>query len=576
MDARRLNLVLLLYALVVLCWLAAPVIGNIDEPVWTLGQFDLLFDADHAYSMIREYVLAYPRRVLGTVESRQSTGYLKQQLADLGYQISYTQFNARIHGRTQVGRNVLAYRQGSSPDILAVVAHYDTAPTTYQGAMANGSGVGVMLELARIFSKAPAKRSLLFIATDGTEFGQLGARDIVENYPDRGRIVAVLSLDHVSVGALEAFSLETVGQFGGYTPPWLREISRVAGEMEGLPVRGPQGAEEHFQRAVSISWTDQGPFLHAGIPAVNLGSVSSKDESRARAIYHSAEDTIQNLYADSLARYGRVAERIVRTLDDLTPIPSQSMGCFRLRDTSYVSPQMMSFLHWVTFLPFVVLLAVHLIDYRLAFSIGRIERELLAYVCTSLPLLLLYYPIGFFRRLRMVPEYTLYPATPKDLVLSNPSWSVIGGILSVGFVVAIVLYFVFRNVKRRLPPPDFHVSKIILMLIFLAAIILALDYDSYWAVTFLFLPAWVWGAVGLARRTQWRLVNWVLIVAAGIAYYVFVVRLADFLYLGGNFIWYEVLALSCGLFTPAAYILAAVTVAVGVRFLVIQFQGSDA
>jgi hypothetical protein len=229
----------------------------------------------------------------------------------------------------------------------------------------------------------------------------------------------------------------------------------------------------------------------------------------------------------------------------------------------------------VTFLPFIVLLVVYLVDYRLAFSIGRIERELLAYFCTSLPLLLLYYPIGFFRTLRMVPEYALYPATPKDPVLSNPPWGVIGGIFSVGFVVAIVLYFVFRYVKRRLPPPDFHVSKIILMLIFLAVIILALNYDSYWAVTFLFLPAWMWGAVGLGRRTGWRLVCWILIMAAGIVYYVFVVRLADFLYLGWNFIWYEVLALSCGLFTPAAYILAAVTVAVGVRFLAIQLQGSD-
>lgn len=113
------------------------------------------------------------------------------------------------------------------------------------------------------------------------------------------------------------------------------------------------------------------------------------------------------------------------------------------------------------------------------------------------------------------------------------------------------------------------------MLILFAVIILALKYNSYWAATFLFLPAWIWGTVGLGRRTQWRLINWVLIVAAGIAYYVFVVRLADFLYLGWDFIWYEILALSCGLFTPAAYMLAAVTVAVGVRFLAIQLQGSD-
>ena len=576
MEARKASLVFVLYALVAFCWLGAPMIGNINEPVWSLGQFNLLFDGDHAYGMIREYVLAYPRRVLGSVESRQSTGYLKQQLADLGYEISYTQFDSRIHGRTQVGRNVLAYKPGNSPQILAVVAHYDTAPTTDQGAMENGSGVGVMLELARVFSKSPAKRSLLFIATDGAEFGQLGARDIVENYPDRDRIVAVLSLDHVSVSALGAFSLDTTGQFAGYTPPWLREISRMAGEMENLPAQGAGGLEEHFQRAVPISWTDQGPFLNAGIPAINLSSISEKDESRARAIYHTAADVIQNLYAESVTRYGRVAERIVRALDDLPQIPGQSMGCFRLGNTSYVSPRTMTFLHWVTFLPFFVLLVACLADYHGAFSVGRIERELLAYVCTSLPLLLLYYPIGLFRKLRMVPEYTLYPATPRDPVLVHPSWGVIGGILSAGLAAAIGLYFIFRYVKRKLPPPDFHVSKAVLMVIFLAVIVLALRYNSYWAVTFFSLPAWIWGTVGPGGRTARRLVYWVLIVAAGIACYVFVARSADFLYLGWNFIWYVVLALSCGLFTPAAYILAAVTIAIGIRFLAIQLQRSDA
>lgn len=576
MEPGRLNFVVVSCALVAVLWLSAPIIGNINEPVWTLGQSEPLFDGDHAYTMAREYVLAYPRRVLGSVESRQSTAYLKQQLADLGYDISYTQFDARIRGRTQVGRNVLAYRQGSSPEIVAVIAHYDTAPSTYQGAMEDGSGTGVMLELARVFSKVPVARSLLFIAADGTEFGQLGARDIVESYPDRGHIVAVLSLDHVSLGALGALSLDTVGQFGGFSPPWLREISRMAADMENLPVRSPRDVVEHFQRAVPIPWTDQGPFLHAGIPAINLSSISATDENRAREIYHTAEDTIQNLYAEGVTRYGRVAERIVRTLGDLTRMPVQSMGSFRLYDTSYVSPGTMSFLHWIIFLPFCVLLVFHLVDHRTSFSIAGVERELLAYLCTSLPLLILYYPIGFFRRLRLIPEYPLYPATVRDPVLSNPSWGVVAGILSAGLIVAVALYFVFRHVRRRLPPPDFHVSKTVLMVILLGVIVLALEYNSYWASTFLFLPAWIWGTVGPARRPRWRLIYWLLIIAAGIACYSFVARSASFLYLGWGFIWYGILALSCGLVTPAAYILGAVTVAIGIRFLAIQLHRSQA
>ena len=49
--------------------------------------------------------------------------------------------------------------------------------------MDDGSGVGVALELARIFASMPLRHSLLIIATDGEEWGMLGAADFAVNYP---------------------------------------------------------------------------------------------------------------------------------------------------------------------------------------------------------------------------------------------------------------------------------------------------------------------------------------------------------------------------------------------------------
>jgi hypothetical protein len=205
MNAKRSIIVYLSFALVLLCWLTAPRDGSLNEPTWTLPQDSLQFDATRAMATLREFVTRYPKRVLGSVESRQSTGFLKEAFTGLGYEISYTQFDARINGRGQVGRNVLAYKAGQAQEIIAVAAHYDTSPTTVQGAMANGSGVSVMLELARIFAQRETKHSLLFIATDGSEWGQLGARDIVEYYPQKEKLACVLSLDHVAVGELRSF-----------------------------------------------------------------------------------------------------------------------------------------------------------------------------------------------------------------------------------------------------------------------------------------------------------------------------------------------------------------------------------
>lgn len=63
----------------------------------------------------------------------------------------------------------------SNPSIL-IGAHYDTVPGS-PGADDNGSGVAVLLELARIFSEKPQQNyPIQFVAFDLEEYGLLGSR----------------------------------------------------------------------------------------------------------------------------------------------------------------------------------------------------------------------------------------------------------------------------------------------------------------------------------------------------------------------------------------------------------------
>jgi len=170
--------ILALIVLVIFAWLVSPTIGNIREALWILPQFPALFDSSKSFQVTQEFVTRFPRRVLGSNEARQSADFLRQRLGGLGYKTDYLEFDATIAGRPEVGRNVLAFKPGRTPEMLAIVAHYDTAPTTVQGAMDDGSGIGVLLELAREFSESTPLRSLLFIASDGEEWGMLGALDV--------------------------------------------------------------------------------------------------------------------------------------------------------------------------------------------------------------------------------------------------------------------------------------------------------------------------------------------------------------------------------------------------------------
>jgi len=571
MESRQAKFVFGLMVLVIFFWLVSPMVGGIQEPAWVLPQFSLSFDASRAYETTREFVTRFPRRVLGSIEARQSTGFLRQQLEPLGYKISYMHFDATIAGHRQVGRNVLAFKAGQVPEILAVIAHYDTAGTTYQGAMDDGSGIGALLELARILSSSPTRRSLLFVASDGEEWGMLGARDLARNYPDRSKIVAALSLDGVAVGSLSEITLDTVGQMGGYTPPWLRQISSIAAGAQALAVSEPSGFQEHLERALLLSWTDQGPLLAVGVPAINLGSESS-DRVRQFTIYHSPQDTIDNLEVSSVDKYGKAAEEIVRTLDELPVIPKEAMGSFRLRDLMFLSPGTMLILHFLTFLPLVAVFCFHSINHGKYLNKERVLRELLALGGAVLPFLAVYYTIVLLRLLRVMPGYSLYPATPKDPVLEHPSWAVLGGLIAVALVIAVICFFVVKFLCRDMSRPDFYVSKLILLAILIVVAIVGLFYNAYWAVSFLALPVWVWMLVGLGQGVGGRAANRIYIVAAGVPCFLVETHYAARLGLGWKLAWYEILALSTGIFTLTAFLLAAAAVSLGLRFLVIQSQ----
>jgi hypothetical protein len=580
MDTNRKTLISIL-ALVLLASLILIFAGSYIEPSLPLSREPLSFDGANSYKLTKEFVTRFPRRVIDSLEARQSTGFLHEYLQSLGYQVGYTHFDARVRRRV-VGRNVLAFKPGQNNEILAVVAHYDTAPTTLEGAMENGSGVGVLLELARIISVKPTNRSVLFILSDGEEWGMLGTLDIAASYPQRNRIAAAISLDHIAVGDLAAFCLEETGQFQGFSPPWLRQIVRDAARTSNLPVEAPSGLKEHLERALLISRADQGPFLKMGIPAVNLGS-SSSNPVLEMAVYHSSQDTISNLKIASFEKYGAVAERVLYSLDALPSTPKQSSGYFRLWDSRYLSPGVAGILHGILFLPLLLIFSFQLKRSGGRLSASGAGREVLAFLETVIPLLVGYLMIGLFNAMRMpdtgqpfLPLYSVYPATPKDPVLENPSWGVLGAVLGAVLFVAIICFLVARFSFRDLPKPEFHNARLILLGLLVAVAALALLHNSYWASLFLALPAWIWAFVGFSRKRKIRIVHWILIIAAGIPFYFFLYMLGNRLELTWKLIWYSILALNTGMFSKQGYILAAAAVAIGIRFLAIQSHNSDA
>ncbi len=573
MDSKQTKIAIGIMGLVPLLWLLSPFLLAFREPLLSYPQHNPSFDSDNAYRLTKEFVTQHPRRVFGSLESRQSTGYLQNYLIDLGYSVEFSHFDARIGGSKQVGRNVLALKEGDNPDIIAIIAHFDTARITEQGAMKNGAAVGILLEMARMFSGSPTSRSLLFVFSDGEEWGMLGAKDLVENYSGRNKIVAALSLDHVSLGDLAGFCLEETGQLAGFTPPWLRQLVQDSIESQNMPVKAPSGLQEHLERALRISWADQGPFLAAGIPAINLGSTST-NRARERDVYHSPQDTVENLRAASIEKYGVTAEHIIRTLDGLPSIPKESQESFNLWGALFLRSNAIWALHALSFMPLAVIFCFHLKNFKSRLTGIRIGRELLAFFATILPFLALYFSIGLFSGLHFLPSYTLYPPMPKDPALVNPPWGLLGIIFGAALVIAVVSCAIGILAFRNFSKPDYYASKLVLLGLMLILVSAALLHNSYWATTFLLLPAWIWALIKGGQKLGKRLKNGIWIPAAGIPYFAILGMYASRLDTSWNFVWYQVLALNTGLFTGTGFLLGVAAISIGIRFIAIQFRNS--
>ncbi|MBM3789638.1 MAG: M28 family peptidase, partial [Acidobacteria bacterium] len=449
MDRQTKRLVVGSAALALVGWLVSPLLASRASEMIAIAEAPIHFNAARAIDLARQFVARFPSRALGSIEARQSTGFFREVLEPLGYSIEYTHFDATVEGRRQVGRNVLARRPGRLRETVAVVAHYDTTRTAVEGASDNGAAVGVLLELARVFSEETPQHSLLFLASDGGQWGMLGAADLAAGYPGLKDIVAAVSLDGISPGEIDRLSIGTDGLAAGYAPPWLRSLARSALLAEGPGVSEAFGLREHVERAFLLPGSDQGPLLARGIPAVNLDSLSSGRGRMARALL-SSEDTIDQIRVATVEKFGRASERLLRSLDTLDPMPDDSMGAFQVIPGRYLSPGLVVLLQGVCFLPFLLAMRGYWREHNDRLSFELIRWETSWYLATWAPFLVAYGALLISYRMGLLPQFDLYPPPPGDPVMENPSWGIVAIILLSGIVSAAVFYLLGRLLTRKI------------------------------------------------------------------------------------------------------------------------------
>jgi glutaminyl-peptide cyclotransferase len=141
-----------------------------------------VFNADSAYSYVQRQVDFGPR-VPNTEAHRKAGAWLEQQLKEAGGQVIVQSFKApAFDGSTLELKNIIASFNPEKQKRIMLAAHWDTRPfadkdslhrdAPLDGANDGGSGVAVLLEIARLLKSNPPRAGVDIVLFDGEDWGE--------------------------------------------------------------------------------------------------------------------------------------------------------------------------------------------------------------------------------------------------------------------------------------------------------------------------------------------------------------------------------------------------------------------
>lgn len=255
-----------------------------------------------------ETQLAFGPRITGTEPSVQMGDWLIQALQALGWTVAEQPYTV---ADGVAARNIIAYKANETEDapIAILGAHYDTRMIADEdpnpdlrfqpvpGANDGASGVAVLLELARSLDVAETGHTVCLAFFDAEDNGRIPEWDWI-----LGSSYFVANRSDVPACADPRFAL-IVDMIGDAD-------QQVYVERNGTP--GLSAAL--WQQAADLGYgdtiinqpgyamlDDHTPFLRAGIPAADMIDFDYPH-------WHTTDDTLDKVSAESLERIGRTVE----------------------------------------------------------------------------------------------------------------------------------------------------------------------------------------------------------------------------------------------------------------------------
>ncbi len=401
----------------------APVTRSTYDPA------QLRFSGERALAIETDFVTRFTDRDSGQPNNRLAAEWLQAEFTRMGLTCMIDKWTVVNFSKDLPLQNVVCRLPGESSREIVMAAHLDQSPLTIQGADDDGSGIAIMLHLAEVFAaEARPAYTLVFVATDAEEWGELGALRFSQTHPDISQVIAGISLDNLGNNFYDGLIIDARGQYHGYGPIWLQlmaqDAARSAGDLWVPVIVGP--IDQVLYQAVPVSLVDDGPMIAAGIPALDIGGRIPPEEAAFYwRTYHDPEDVIGFQSAVSLNHAGRVTEALIRQLLVTETFPVESGPYLYFAESQQV-------LHglplWSIFGAFVALFFIGAIVIgrkQLSKGLATWQNSILHFLSLWLPLLGSILLLYLFTVVGLMDKFAGYPATAKEPALTSPRWAAV-------------------------------------------------------------------------------------------------------------------------------------------------------
>ena len=285
------------------------------------------FNADSAYNYVKKQ-LDFGPRVPGSDAHAQCADWFVNFFNDKADTVYVQNFRTRLYdGKGIDGKNIIAAFNPEAKKRILLAAHWDSRPfadhdpdennwnTPIDGANDGASGVGVLMEIARVLKDNPLNIGVDIILFDLEDYGApyylnlmtnndwaLGSQYWAKNphiYNYRAYFGILLDM----VGAPNpTFPKEYYSQ--QFAPALSNDIWRVAREL---------GYDEYFSNEIGHPINDDHIYVnvHARIPMIDLIHLENTSESSFYPYWHTVKDNIEQIDPKTLGMVGDVVVNVI-------------------------------------------------------------------------------------------------------------------------------------------------------------------------------------------------------------------------------------------------------------------------